>query len=49
MFNLFSTFNTAVLSQGNYQAAGNVALNSPFAYQGISQGANNGATVIQLG
>jgi hypothetical protein len=49
MFNLFSTFNVAALSQTNMQLAGNTAVNSPFAFQAISQGASNGATIIQLG
>jgi hypothetical protein len=47
MFNLFSTFNTAALSQGNYQVAGNAAVNSPFAVQLVGQSANNGAVIIQ--
>jgi hypothetical protein len=49
MFNIGSTFNFAALSQVNYQLAQNTAYNSPGAVQGISQGAYNGATVIQLG
>jgi hypothetical protein len=49
MLNLFSTFNTAYLGQANYQGASNYAQNSWGAMQGISQGAGNGATVIQLG
>lgn len=49
MLNLFSTFNTAVVGQGNYQAAANVALLSPLARQTAVQGAGNNATVIQIG
>jgi hypothetical protein len=49
MFYLFSTINAATLYQGNYQAAGNTALNSPFAVQVIGQSAQNNAGVIQLG
>jgi hypothetical protein len=49
MFNLFSTFNVAALSQANYQLAQNTAVNSPGAVQLIGQNAANGATVIQLG
>jgi hypothetical protein len=49
MFNLFSTFNTAVVNQGNLQFGQNVAVFSPFATQTLLQGASNNATVIQLG
>ena len=49
MFNLFSTFNFAALSQTNVQLAQNTAVNSPGAVQLIGQGASNGATIIQLG
>jgi hypothetical protein len=47
MLNLFSTFNTAVLSQGNLQLAGNGALNSAGAVQLVGQRAGNGALIIQ--
>jgi hypothetical protein len=49
MFNLFSTFNFAALSQTNVQLANNTAINSPGAVQVINQGASNGATIIQFG
>jgi hypothetical protein len=49
MLNLFSTFNTAVIGQGNYQAGANVAQFSPLAHQTLVQSAGNSAVVYQIG
>jgi hypothetical protein len=49
MLNLFSTFNTAYLAQGNVQYAGNTAYASWGAVQGLGQYAGNGAYVVQQG
>jgi hypothetical protein len=49
MLNLFSTFNTAYLYQGNQQFGQNVATYSPFANQTLIQSAGNSAVVYQLG
>jgi hypothetical protein len=47
MFNLYSTFNFAALSQTNYQSANNVSLFSAGTVQVVSQGAANNAQIIQ--